>query len=427
MKKLFIAAATLAIAVISICASMTVSALTEGDWEYKILNNEVTITNYTGSGGDVVIPDTIRGCPVTRIEARQGSLGLQEYFDKCTSLKLPSQLKEIGKRAFRNCGVKTLIFPNTLELIGESAFEGSHIEEIDLYATNAKIMERAFANSKVKKVLLPQAIVMIPDNCFTSCKDLQTVIITDTVTEIGTSAFAECSSLQNTKLPTSLKKLGGSVFFDCDSFTEIVVPFGVGSIGERCFALCDKLESVYIPDTVIEIGKQYYYNSGITVRSDNAIVYCAPGSAAEEHCKETGISYITTDSMKSPTSTVSKEIVLVIDHNYITVNGTASQMDVSAQIVEGRTLVPLRAIFEALGATVEWNSETSTVYVTRNGKNINLTVGDNKIYVDGVAKELDVPAQIISDRTMVPARAVAEAFGCNVMWDAATRTVTITE
>jgi hypothetical protein len=119
------------------------------------------------------------------------------------------------------------------------------------------------------------------------------------------------------------------------------------------------------------------------------------------------------------------EIKLTIDSKEIVVNGTAKELDVPAQIVDSRTLVPLRAIFEALGASVEWNAETSTVTSAKGDTNVKLTIGENKIYVNDEAKELDVAAQIIDSRTMVPARAVAEAYGCAVEWDGETRTVII--
>lgn len=99
--------------------------------------------------------------------------------------------------------------------------------------------------------------------------------------------------------------------------------------------------------------------------------------------------------------------------------------DMTPTLVNGRTLVPLRAIFEALGATVDWNDKTQTVTAKRKKTTVKITVGDNKLYVNGSAIELDVPAQIINDRTLVPARAVSEAFGCKVDWNEITRTVSI--
>ncbi len=98
-----------------------------------------------------------------------------------------------------------------------------------------------------------------------------------------------------------------------------------------------------------------------------------------------------------------------------------------ATIVEGRTLVPLRAIFEALGASVEWDQATRTVSSTLGEDSISLAVGSTKLIKNGEDVTLDVPAQIINDRTMVPARAIAEAYGVGVEWDAATRTVILTQ
>ena len=129
----------------------------------------------------------------------------------------------------------------------------------------------------------------------------------------------------------------------------------------------------------------------------------------------------------STVETTKKEIKLVIGKAEIVTNGVAKALDVPAQIVDSRTLVPLRAIFEALGATVEWDGETRTVTSSMGSTNIKLTIDDTNLYVNGTAKTLDVPAMIIDGRTMVPARAVAEAYGCDVAWDGATSTVTITK
>ena len=112
----------------------------------------------------------------------------------------------------------------------------------------------------------------------------------------------------------------------------------------------------------------------------------------------------------------------------VTLNGAAIDFaDQPATIVEGRTLVPLRAIFEALGASVEWDQATKTVTSAMDDTTVKLTIGDNNLYKNGEAVTLDVPAQIINSRTMVPARAIAEAYGVDVQWDAATRTVVLTK
>lgn len=114
------------------------------------------------------------------------------------------------------------------------------------------------------------------------------------------------------------------------------------------------------------------------------------------------------------------EITVVID-------GTKLEFpDQKPVIMSDRTLVPLRAIFEALGAEVDWDDETKTVLSKRDDTTISLTIGSDALFVNNVTKLIDVPAQIINDRTMVPIRAIAESFGCDVGWDGRTKTVIIT-
>ena len=94
-------------------------------------------------------------------------------------------------------------------------------------------------------------------------------------------------------------------------------------------------------------------------------------------------------------------------------------------IIDGRTLVPLRAIFEALGAEVDWDGDTKTVTSTKGSDTVKMTIGDDKFTKNGETRTLDVPAQIINSRTMVPVRAISEAYGCTVDWDNDTKTVSI--
>ena len=123
-----------------------------------------------------------------------------------------------------------------------------------------------------------------------------------------------------------------------------------------------------------------------------------------------------------------KEYPIVIQGNdsvNVKVENSDLLFDVPPVTHLGRTMVPLRAIFEALGATVEWNDETSTVTSVKNDKNISLTVGDNVLYVNDNAISLDVPAMVVDGRTLVPVRAVSESLDCKVGWDDITQTVNI--
>ena len=110
----------------------------------------------------------------------------------------------------------------------------------------------------------------------------------------------------------------------------------------------------------------------------------------------------------------------------VTLNGEYIEFDQPPVIVDDRTLVPLRAIFEAMGASVDWDDSIKAVIAVKDDVTIFLQIGSNVLLRNGEPVYLDVAAQIVNDRTMVPARAVAESFGAEVGWDEETRTVIIT-
>ena len=109
----------------------------------------------------------------------------------------------------------------------------------------------------------------------------------------------------------------------------------------------------------------------------------------------------------------------------VVVDNQSLTLDQPPVIVNSRTLVPMRAIFEALGCDVSWYADTQTVVAQKDLQFMSLTVGDDTLYLDDKKIQLDVPAQIINDRTMVPLRAVSEALNATVAWDADTETVTV--
>ncbi len=110
----------------------------------------------------------------------------------------------------------------------------------------------------------------------------------------------------------------------------------------------------------------------------------------------------------------------------VTLNGEAIEFDVPPQIIESRTMVPLRAIFEALGAEVDWDDATKTAIGVKGDITVKITINDNILYKNDKAIELDVPAQIVDSRTLVPVRAISESFEVNVDWIDETSTVVLT-
>ena len=110
----------------------------------------------------------------------------------------------------------------------------------------------------------------------------------------------------------------------------------------------------------------------------------------------------------------------------IKINGYYHEYDVMPLIVNSRTLVPMRGIFESLGADISWDGETKTVRAFGlNGAHITHIIGESNAVVNGDVVTFDTPSQIVNGRTMVPVRFVSEALGEKVDWDADTKTVII--
>ncbi|WP_018924008.1 copper amine oxidase N-terminal domain-containing protein [Salsuginibacillus kocurii] len=101
-------------------------------------------------------------------------------------------------------------------------------------------------------------------------------------------------------------------------------------------------------------------------------------------------------------------------HIGVAINDETQTYDEPAVVHDGRTLVPMRGIFESLGASVTWDSANHQVAGEKDGREIVLPVGQNSAVINGETVKLDVGSQIINGRTMVPLRVVGDALGVNV-------------
>lgn len=110
----------------------------------------------------------------------------------------------------------------------------------------------------------------------------------------------------------------------------------------------------------------------------------------------------------------------------VLLDGEKIEFDQPPVIISDRTMVPVRAIYEALGAEVEWDAATRTASGVKSGIKVSFTIDKPYVSINYNEKAIDAPATIVSDRTLVPVRALAEGFGVKVDWDGATRTVKLT-
>lgn len=455
MKKVKLLTIAVSVFLAMICYSVSAFALTEGDWEFQLLDNEVTITDYLGVGGDIVIPDTIYGCPVTKIEQKNQSIlqnatsvvfpknlkvlnslfsqlawigaenlekvvlpeGLEEIdnyafgaCEKLSEINIPSTVKRIGQGAFEGCKSLTKItLPGSVQVIEDSAFRGSGLTEIDLTSLNATYGDDLFAECEsLKSAKLSPSMQNISKGMFNKCYSLSKVELNGPISKIDERAFYCCKTLEQIILPTSLNEIQSEAFSGTN-LKEILIPYGTEKISD-CFSECKNLKSIYMPDTVTNIS------SIIINDSPNCIIYCTADSYTAEFCKQNRVSYLTDNSVNSGI--------------HVLYNGTRISFHSYGQnpeLLESRTLVPLRSIFEAMGADVEWDGATSTAIAKRSGVEIKIQIGADEMYKDGKAIPVDVPAMLLNSRTMVPVRVIAEAFGADVQWNGNGRTVLITE
>ena len=306
---------------------------------------------------------------------------------------IPNSVTSIESHAFSGCTSLTgVTIPNSVTSIGDSAFSGcTSLTGVTIPNSVTSIGEKIFYDcTSLAGITIPNSVTSIGWYAFSYCTSLTSITIPNSVTWIGGWAFSGCRSLTSITIPNSVTSIGDGAFSGCTSLTGITIPNSVTSIGHGAFSICTSLTDVYYDATEIE------WNS-ISVGSYNSFL-----QTANIHFSEPDKSEIK-----------------------VTLNGKKLSFDQPPVIENGRTLVPLRAIFEALGAEIAWDSETQTIRAIRYGTYVELQIGSNEMKVNSEIKVLDVPAKTINDRTMVPARAIAEAFGCSVSWDADNNAVII--
>lgn len=252
-------------------------------------------------------------------------------------------------------------------------------------------------------VLEYEYITQIP--WYTLRTEIDTIVVGEGITSIGEGAFTAFRKLKNVSLPQTLSVIGASAFLSCEGLETITLPDRLLKIEGGAFVGCENLKTISIPGNTYKISEDAFYNCFVLN------IVGISGSYAEEFAKETGIPFQNGRALP-------KDIMVTVNHIPVV-------FDQPPTIVSDRTLVPLRAIFEAMGASVNWDPETRTVTASRGEDNLSLVIGTNVINKNGTEIKIDVPAMIIGDRTMVPARAIAESLGASVDWNPHTRTVII--
>ena len=202
------------------------------------LNKEGTAYEVTDKGiatGDIVIPDTYRGKPVTVI-------GKKAFFNKSdvTSVTLGKNITTIGDFAFANCSYLTSVtLPESLTSIGASAFASCRTLAGDL--------------------VIPNGVEVISEKAFSYCGQLTSVDFGTGVHSVGPNAFTDCVGLNSITLPSNMRYLYDYAFAGCENLAQVDLGNGIEAIGPYAFAGLPQLQSIQIPNSVKTIGEGAFY------------------------------------------------------------------------------------------------------------------------------------------------------------------------
>lgn len=353
---------------------------------------------------EVVLPEGM-------ISIGDNSFSLSKMLKK---INFPDTLENIGNEAFMGCSdLESVTIPKSLSSIGKNAFsscekikefkvdeENQNFKEIDgvLFSKDGTELVMYPPGKTDESYTLPQGTEKIHQNAFSYNNFIETAVLPDTVSEIGDYAFFFCEKLNTIDFGTGIKKVGDYAFY-ASKLKRAVLPYGTQSIGKYAFKNCDLLTRAEVPGTVTQIGENAFF------RTHSAMKIWGYGEAAESCARTEGKEFV-------------KSVRVMID-------GAETEFDQPAVIMNNSTMVPMRKIFEALGAEVTWDAQTRTATAAKDGVVCSFAIGGNILYKNGESIELAASAVIAGGRTLVHARAVAEAFGADVAWDAGTGLVTI--
>ena len=238
------------------------------DYEYTVENGSVTITGYTGNGGDIIIPSVIDGCPVVTIKN-----GAFQNCTNLTSVTVPDSVTTIYTSPFTGCTNLTGIWVDANNLIYSNDNRGVlyNKNKTTLYLAPGGISgeyvipdsvtalwHQAFTNtSGLNAVTIPASVTTFGDNVFAN-SGLSSVILADGLRTIGMCAFMNCDNLASVTIPGSMASFGGYTFEGCDSLTSVAIVDGVNTILQSAFVDCVNLTTVTMGSSVTAIDRNAF-------------------------------------------------------------------------------------------------------------------------------------------------------------------------
>ncbi|WKY44854.1 leucine-rich repeat protein [Eubacteriaceae bacterium ES2] len=362
------------------------------DYEYIDITGGVSITKYTGTDTNLVIPDTLDGKKVLAIGDSSFSCcnSLTEIyipdsvtqignwaFEWCSNLSeidIPDSVTSVGKHAFSSCmNLANINIPDSVTSIDEYTFSNcSSLKEIHLPDFLTSIGSFAFDGcTSLEEINLPNSLTNIGIGSFESCNSLKEINLPNSLTNIGNSAFNSCRNLTNIDLPDSITSISPGTFYCCSNLTTINIPNTITSIGNEAFVSCTSLKTLNLPDSITSIGR-YAFNgcfslSSIQINSASTTIY----NAATTIPQATTIIGYNPSTAKDYADSHGNPFQLIDDDSdqptSISLNHTALDLIVS----EIDTLTPIFYPTDVSNQSVTWSSSDSSIVTVDSNGNIN--------------------------------------------------------
>ena len=230
--------------------------------------------------GDIIVPTTVDYEGVTYTVTAIGEIAFGGCEGQLNSVIVPNTVTTIGESAFASSPhLSLVILPNSIESFGPGAFarcygltslrlpEGftalsermfydcTGLTTIEIPSSVTRIEKSAFGLSYITHINIPESVTYIGESAFESCTRLTSIDIPNSVTEIGPSAFYFCESLSSARLPETLEVIPESLFERCVSLSTIDIPATVTEIGKSAYCYTTSVQEVVIPDAVQQIGE----------------------------------------------------------------------------------------------------------------------------------------------------------------------------
>lgn len=314
-----------------------------GDYGYVIEDGEATLTAYSGTDTELVLPSELGGCPVTvigmfalmndsdvtSVTIPEGvtsiRYGAMQYNRALTEVILPESLTSIEGYVFYECeSLKEITIPENVISINRDAFvnvpegfvikgyagsyAGSYAEEHGItfivldaageytYTVSYDFMAVITGYTGDDAILtMPSELGGYPvgyidDYAFENNTTLVEVTLPVTLKRIGTGAFGGCTSLRPVKMPQGLKEIADAAFFGCTGTTSVEIPESVTIIGGFAFAECPYLKKAIIPAGVETISTRAFYGA-----HENFAIFGYPGTTAQTYASQNGHRFVELD------------------------------------------------------------------------------------------------------------------------------------